>query len=465
MKFAYNFVKVFPICRIGLLSCYNHRQLSTQSKPRDNPFIMKLDSVEFQSLFTVELMTLATIFKNHNYELRIAGGAVRDLLMHKKPKDLDFATTATPDEMKQMFEKEGVRMINNKGEKHGTITPRINNKENFEVTTLRIDRETDGRHAEVEFTKDWKLDANRRDLTINSMFLGLDGTLYDYFHGYDDLMKRRVVFVGDATKRIQEDYLRILRYFRFYGRIAEEPSNHDVDTIDAIKENAAGLAQISGERIWMELNKILSGNFWGELMLLILDCGLGPHIGMPKESDVGTFAEFYRETKNVPLHPVTRVSPLFKSEDEFAELHERLKMSAFERDLGFFVVNHRNDSVNLRWCKYNTIMLQTKHKLSHLQDWIQEMIKYKRETAVLHEYVKWNVPKFPVNGGMLQERGIPMDRNTNHIINKLKEFWVENDCAIDSEKILEHVPVVLEEIKNSPPNTSPKFNRKKKKNV
>lgn len=92
--------------------------------------------------------------------------------MEKKPKDLDFATTATPEQMKDMFTKENVRMINAKGEKHGTITPRINNKENFEVTTLRIDVVTDGRHAEVQYTTDWLLDANRRDLTINSMFLG-----------------------------------------------------------------------------------------------------------------------------------------------------------------------------------------------------------------------------------------------------------------------------------------------------
>lgn len=92
--------------------------------------------------------------------------------MGLKPKDLDFATTATPDEMKSMFELENIRMINAKGEKHGTITPRINDKENFEVTTLRIDVVTDGRHAEVQYTTDWFLDSNRRDLTINSMFLG-----------------------------------------------------------------------------------------------------------------------------------------------------------------------------------------------------------------------------------------------------------------------------------------------------
>ena len=183
---------------------------------------MKVESAQLNSILTPELRTLSDIFTRNGHELRIAGGAVRDLLMNKTPTDIDFATTATPDQMKEMFTKEEVRMINNQGEKHGTITARINDKENYEVTTLRIDKVTDGRRAEVEFTVDWEVDSNRRDLTINSMFLGLDGVLYDYFNGSDDLKSKTVKFVGDPVQRIQEDYLRILRYFRFYGRISED---------------------------------------------------------------------------------------------------------------------------------------------------------------------------------------------------------------------------------------------------
>lgn len=178
---------------------------------RENPIIVKLNTPEFHSIFTPELRILVDLFQKHNHEIRVAGGAVRDILMNIQPTDLDFATTATPTEMKDMFTQEELRMINTNGEKHGTITTRINDKENFEVTTLRIDRVTDGRHAEVEFTKDWKLDANRRDLTINSMFLDFDGNVYDYFYGYDDLKKRRIAFVGDVATRIQEDFLRIMR--------------------------------------------------------------------------------------------------------------------------------------------------------------------------------------------------------------------------------------------------------------
>lgn len=178
---------------------------------RSDPIIKTLDCPEFKSIFTPELEELASIFKRYNYEIRVAGGAVRDILMGIHPKDLDFATTATPTQMKDMFDQEKIRLINSNGMKHGTITSRINDKENFEITTLRIDVVTDGRHAEVEFTTDWLLDASRRDLTINSMFLDLDGKVYDYFYGYDDLMKRKIQFVGEPSQRIQEDFLRIFR--------------------------------------------------------------------------------------------------------------------------------------------------------------------------------------------------------------------------------------------------------------
>ena len=141
------------------------------------------------------------------------GGVVRDLLLGRKPKDIDIATECVPEETLRLLEREGIRNIPT-GLQHGTVTAHMEDGKDYEITTLRIDRITDGRHAVVEFTNDWKLDAERRDLTINAMSLTLDGTLYDYFEGQHHLAERRVVFVGDARSRIKEDYLRILRYFR-----------------------------------------------------------------------------------------------------------------------------------------------------------------------------------------------------------------------------------------------------------
>lgn len=194
-----------------------------------------------------EFIFINKLFSKYGYDIRVAGGAVRDILMKKEPKDVDLATTATPTEMISMFTKEEIRMLNRNGEAHGTVTVRINDKMNYEITTLRIDTKTDGRHAEVAFTTDWQLDASRRDLTVNSMFIDVTfehdnpcdedsqftvkGKLYDYFNGYDDLAHRRIRFVGEPASRIQEDYLRILRYFRFYGRLARSPDNHDQPTL------------------------------------------------------------------------------------------------------------------------------------------------------------------------------------------------------------------------------------------
>ncbi|PIO73817.1 tRNA nucleotidyltransferase/poly(A) polymerase family protein [Teladorsagia circumcincta] len=141
------------------------------------------------------------------------------------------------------------------------FTPQLNTlsnlfkKNNYE---LRVDLVCYGRRAEVQYTTDWQLDANRRDLTINSLFLDLDGNVIDYFGGIGDIEKRRVAFVGNAVQRIQEDYLRILRYFRFFGRISES-TQHDAETLKAIKENSQGLAGISAERIWTELKRIVVG--------------------------------------------------------------------------------------------------------------------------------------------------------------------------------------------------------------
>lgn len=145
--------------------------------------------------------------------MRLVGGVVRDLLLGNDPKDIDLATECTPQGMIQIFERAGLRYIPT-GLQHGTVTVNINHI-NYEITTLRIDHVTDGRHALVQFTSDWMKDAERRDLTINAMSLSFDGTLFDYFNGRKDLEERKVRFVGNARERITEDYLRILRYFRY----------------------------------------------------------------------------------------------------------------------------------------------------------------------------------------------------------------------------------------------------------
>ncbi|XP_023659892.1 CCA tRNA nucleotidyltransferase 1, mitochondrial isoform X1 [Paramormyrops kingsleyae] len=404
-------------------------------------FTMQLKTKEFESLFTDGLNAIADIFKKHQFELRIAGGAVRDLLSGMRPEDVDFATTATPDEMKSMFQAGGVRMINNKGEKHGTITARLHN-ENFEVTTLRVDVQTDGRHAEVEFTTDWQKDAERRDLTINSMFLGLDGTLYDYFNGYEDLQNRKVRFVGSAAQRIQEDYLRILRYFRFYGRIATQPGQHESDTLQAIRDNASGLASISGERIWVELKKMLVGNHAAHLLDLIYELGVAQFIGLPEGGNVEELKSVWKRSQGWSPKPMTLLSALFCRSDGVDKLDLRLKISKEEKNLGFFLVKYRHKLLKAQdepqaLIPYTDFIIDSREPDVQLK--VCELLKYQGEGQLLHEMKRWTIPRFPVSGHDLRKIGITSGKEIGTVLQNLREIWKKSRYQMDKEELLSQV--------------------------
>lgn len=196
-----------------------------------------------------------TLFTLKHLPIRLVGGCVRDMIQGKPPKDYDLCTPAKPDVVFQILNEGGMKPFD-LSNGHGTVSY-VYEQDTYEITTLRVDAETDGRHARVEFVEDFALDAERRDFTFNALSADISsGQIYDYFGGVEDLRARQVRFVGDADKRIQEDYLRILRYFRFVGRMGSAPYH---DQIVAIERNVAGLDKVSGERIWMEVQKILTG--------------------------------------------------------------------------------------------------------------------------------------------------------------------------------------------------------------
>ena len=236
----------------------------------------RLDTQSFRDLLTPDLLQLESLFRSRGYTFRMVGGVVRDLLLGLSPKDVDISTECTPDAMIKLFQENGIRYIPT-GIAHGTVTVHVDSAD-YEITTLRLDRVTDGRHAVVEFTKDWREDAERRDLTINAMSLEFDGTLYDYFDGQKHLSEKKIMFVGDARRRIREDFLRILRYFRFYGRIAPSPDLHYPDTLEAIRETAQGLQQVSAERVWLEMKKILPGKQCPHLLRTMYSLDVARHI-------------------------------------------------------------------------------------------------------------------------------------------------------------------------------------------
>ena len=184
---------------------------------------------------------------------RFVGGCVRKFITNDEIDDIDIATILRSDEIKEKFNNTDFKIIES-GVKHGTLTL-VSDKHKLEITTLRKDIETDGRHAEVKYIDDWKLDSERRDFTINAIYLDINGKVYDPQMGIVDLKNRNIKFIGDPQKRIEEDYLRIIRFIRFkimYGGKVEETTNN------AIKQNLTGIKNISKERILDELYKILS---------------------------------------------------------------------------------------------------------------------------------------------------------------------------------------------------------------
>ena len=187
-------------------------------------------------------------------EVRVNGGAVRNALMREAVRDVDLSTTLLPLETISALEKAGIRAVPT-GLEHGTITGVIDG-DAYEITTLREDIETSGRHAVVKFGLDWKKDALRRDFTMNAIYCDRNGVIYDPINGMDDLKSRTVRFIGAASERIEEDYLRILRFFRFFAWYGS--GRPDAEGLTACARLKDGLSDISVERIWIELKKMLS---------------------------------------------------------------------------------------------------------------------------------------------------------------------------------------------------------------
>ncbi len=201
------------------------------------------------------------IFKSINNfsissEIRYVGGCIRKIIKGELVDDIDLATNLNPLQVCEALKKNNIKFYET-GIEHGTITAVLENY-NFEITSLREDIKSDGRHAQVEFSTDWKKDALRRDFTINAIYSDIDGNLFDPFNGKDDLEKGIIRFIGDPEKRIKEDYLRILRYFRFYFNYSNY--KHELEVSKVLKKNIVGISNLSKERLLDELRKCFKSN-------------------------------------------------------------------------------------------------------------------------------------------------------------------------------------------------------------
>ena len=195
---------------------------------------------------------------SENSEIRYVGGCIRKIINNEKVDDIDLAVNLNPIEVSDALKKKNIKFYES-GIKHGTITAIINNNK-FEITSLRKDIDTDGRHAKIEFSDNWKEDASRRDFTINAIYADIEGNLFDPFDGKKDLENGKIIFIGNTEKRIKEDYLRILRYVRFFLNYSKHKHNSQI--VKIIKRNLSGFSRISSERLLDEFHKLLkSENF------------------------------------------------------------------------------------------------------------------------------------------------------------------------------------------------------------
>jgi poly(A) polymerase len=213
-----------------------------------------MTSVADQDWFKAPGLSRVLDLLNQDGEARVVGGAVRNSLMGLPVSDMDIATTLLPEAVQARAEAAGIKCVPT-GIKHGTVTLVVDGHP-YEVTTLRRDVETDGRHAQVAFTDDWRADAERRDLTINALYADKTGFVHDYVGGVEDIGKQNIRFIGVAADRIAEDYLRILRFFRFFAHYGR--GRPDAEGIKASAAAKAKIKSLSAERIWAEMKKLLS---------------------------------------------------------------------------------------------------------------------------------------------------------------------------------------------------------------
>jgi len=360
---------------------------------------------------------------------RFVGGCVRDALVARNIRDIDIATPLSPQRVTELLEKSGLKAVPT-GIDHGTITA-VADKTGIEVTTLRLDVETDGRRAKVAFTDDWQADAARRDLTINALFADADGTVHDYFGGLDDLAASRVRFVGDPNQRIIEDYLRLLRFFRFHADYAT--GVFDAAAIAAAKELAPNLKSLSGERLRQETLRLLVARrgpeVWGDMLTL----GIVQHY-LPWATSLDRLRAVValEQRHGLTPDPILRLAALTMTGCG-REVAERLKLSRAEGDRIIDLDAPRDpfDASSPRTVRRQIYAIGNDAARDRLiLDW-PDRIDGVSGAAALALIGSWPRPRFPLKGADIVKFGVPEGPRVGEILGKIENWWIEQDFAPD----------------------------------
>ena len=380
---------------------------------------------------------------NETSEIRYVGGCVRKILNDEKTDDIDLATNLTPDQVKQCLEKNQIKFFET-GIEHGTITAVIDDQ-NFEITTLRKDVKTDGRHAVVEYTTNWKEDSLRRDFSINSIYSDLDGNLYDPNSGHKDLNVGIIKFIGDPETRIKEDYLRIIRYLRFYTEYSK--IDHEINIIKIIKKNIEGLGKISKERQFNELKKILKLDNFLKLFKNKTSCELFSLI-FPQLKNFKKLSKLSKPQekilKNKSLYFVISFLVIDETDNSDYFIYKYNLPNELKDKINFLKNNSLNKDSTKIFNKKDLQKIFYYEGKSSTMDLIDFNLLYFKQSKKLSElktyFEKLDKPEFPIKAQLLiNDYGLKEGRELGQKLKNLEMKWIENNFNLskkDMEKVL-----------------------------
>ena len=358
---------------------------------------------------------------------RIVGGAVRDLMAGRPVSDVDVATPLLPHAVIAALKAAKLRAIPT-GLTHGTVTA-LADGSSIEVTTLRRDVETDGRHAVVAFTDDFAVDAARRDFTINAMSLGPDGEVFDYFGGAADLAAGRLRFVGDPAVRIAEDYLRILRFFRFHLRYGQVPP--DAETAAALAAAAPKLSTLSAERLWSELAKILSVPDPRPGLCLMAELGVLPVLLPEVAADWPERLDRLAEA-DAPPEPVLRMAALIGDPGSADLAARRLKLSRVEREQLAAYLDGPLPAVDADDTDIRRALADAPHAILLRRSWLRHLpgnaATLFRARLALHDR-----PVFPLQGRDGVALGLTPGPALGQALREVRAWWIDRGCIDDAQ--------------------------------
>ena len=373
-------------------------------------------------------------------EIRYVGGCIRKIINQEKVDDIDLATNLEPNQVCEVLKKHNVSYYET-GIDHGTITA-VKDNFKFEITSLRKDVFTDGRHAKVEFSKNWKEDASRRDFSINSIYSDKDGNLFDPYDGKKDLEKGIVNFIGNADKRIKEDYLRILRYIRFFTNYSKRP--HDLETIRSLKMNIGGVAQISKERLLDELKKILKVESLEKISKNKLSMDLMLMI-FPELKNIKIFSRLNSDDKNllkekdfIFLLSLMIIDDTDNTDYFLYKFNISKKDQKRIKNIDIFYKEKINSKTFTKNSMNKVFYYQGKEAVLDILNY--RKVKSKKEANLLKElsnyYEDKEAPIMPINANLLMKRyEIPQGKQLGEKLKVIEEEWVNNDFKISDKEV------------------------------